>query len=60
MNRNTWIIIIVAMIVIIGLIWIFNRGDRVASPESMSPYDKCLTSYPHAFDYCASKAEGPF
>lgn len=26
MNRNTWIIIIVAVIVIIGLIWIFNRG----------------------------------
>jgi len=26
MNRNTWIIIIVAVIVIIGLIWIFNKG----------------------------------
>lgn len=26
MNRNTWIIIVVAVIVIIGLIWIFNKG----------------------------------
>ena len=33
MNRNTWIIIIVAVIVIIGLIWIFNRG----TPTPVNP-----------------------
>ena len=33
MNRNTWIIIIVAVIVIIGLIWIFNRGTPTTAPD---------------------------
>jgi len=35
MNRNTWIIIIVAVIVIIGLIWIFNRDTP--TPETTAP-----------------------
>lgn len=34
MNRNTWIIIIVAVIVIIGLIWIFNRGPATNQDHS--------------------------
>ncbi len=61
MNRNTWIIII-CVIVIIGLIWIFNRGvpaDR-ETPQLASPYDTCLASYPKAYDYCASKVEKAF
>jgi len=33
MNRNTWIIIIVAVIVIIGLIWIFNRGASTVAAK---------------------------
>ncbi len=33
MNRNTWIIIIVAVVVIIGLIFIFNRG----TPDAGQP-----------------------
>ena len=35
MNRNTWIIIIVAVIVIVGLIWIFNRG----TPTPVTPVE---------------------
>lgn len=37
MNRSTWVIIIVACIVIIGLIWIFNRGVPDTSPPQMPP-----------------------
>ena len=42
MNRNTWIIIIVAVIVIIGLIWIFNRGVPARAPSVPPTSDATL------------------
>eukprot|EP01035_Chromulina_nebulosa_P007879 gene7879-10661_t len=44
MNRNTWIIIVVAVIVIIGLIWIFNRGPATTTP--VAPASSSSSSKP--------------
>lgn len=66
MNRNTWIIIVVAVIVIIGLIWIFNRGpvtesmrqiDIAPTIQESLDYRICLTKYPLAHDFCAAKTD---
>lgn len=60
MNRNTWIIIIVAVITIIGLIWIFNRGvPDINVPDPVrgyfetkhSQYSQCMARYDDR-DFC--------
>lgn len=56
MNRNTWIIIVVAVIVMVGLIWIFNRGtptkDRPTSPDNPTILIDVTTGC--QFDYLSS------
>lgn len=57
MNRNTWIIIIVAVVVIIGLIWIFNRG--AAEIDRTRPTVICLSSVERDHQtYCTSTIYG--
>jgi len=61
-NRNTWIIIIVAVIVILGLIWIFNRGpkDYVGTPnvDLLEAYTKCLKQTDNDKAFCLEYVKG--